>query len=247
MKMRKDVLILLVIIAIVVIGGIYLIARGIGYFNTDPQKVLEEKIQENHGDNYEIMQVYKIGGAEGQSHGCGAYFVTDGNLISARLTADSLSKNYDNYTEQKIDYTENEEIKELMYGVNTTNMMYDYTNDEGEHRSVLKIIMEGNDYTDFLTYKQDIIRVSEYCSNLYDFSDIAVFIAHTADFDNIYYQAYTFKQLNMHPDNIYYDITESKTDMDDETMSFMIKGDDTTTDIEESFDTKYESIKLDNE
>ena len=91
------------------------------------------------------MQVYKIGGAEGQSHGCGALFATDGNLISARLTADSLSKNYDNYTEQKINYTENEEITDLMYGVNTTNMMYEYTNDEGEDRCVLKIIIQGND------------------------------------------------------------------------------------------------------
>ena len=247
MKMRKDVLILLVVIAIVVIVGIYLITRGIGYFSADPQKILEEKIRENYGNNYEIMQVYKIGGAEGQSHGCGALFATDGNLISARLTADSLSKNYDNYTEQKINYTENEEITDLMYGVNTTNMMYEYTNDEGEDRCVLKIIIQGNDYTDFLTYKQDIMRVCEYCSHLYDISDITVFISHTGDFDDIYHQAYTFKQLNMHPDDIYYDITEDKTDMEDETMSFVIQAEDTITDIDENFDTKYETIELDNQ
>ena len=92
MKMRKDVLILLVVIAIVVIVGIYLITRGIGYFSADPQKILEEKIRENYGNNYEIMQVYKIGGAEGQSHGCGALFATDGNLISATLTDNYIAK-----------------------------------------------------------------------------------------------------------------------------------------------------------
>ena len=244
--MKKDVLIILVIIVMIIaiiIMGIYGVMKGIiGPSSKDPQKLLIEKIQENYGNNYEMMQVYKIGGIEGLSHGCGAFFVTDGNLIEAQLTAEPYSRNYDNYTEESIDYIENEEIKKLMFAVNTINMMYEHKNYEGEDTCILKIIMQGNDFTDFLAYKQEIVRVAEYCRNLYDSSSIGLYIAHTTDFDNIYYQAYTFK-IKKHPDEIYYDITETKTDMEEYNLNLRIDREDTTADIEKNFDTKYENLK----
>ncbi len=236
MNKRRNIIILVIVI-IVLVG--WLMIKMVNYFTTDPREVLVEKIEEKHGKNYEMLQAYNFGGSGFSSHGCEAIMIADEKLIKATITAKPLSNNYNNYYEENINIVENEAIKDLMAEQNVIYMEDAYTLGDKQNYD-LKIMFQGETYTDFLSYKEDIKRVCEDCRNKYDFSNIQIFLSHDIDFNDLYHRAYMNGYSNKY---VYYDIIKSKTDVEDSILNLNIYKEDSDEDIEKTFDRMYETIQ----